>query len=357
MALVCFQKRSVSLFGVAGISGWLRLFVLFFIPTSLPAQNRFRVMEYNVENLFDCEHDTLKNDAEFMPDAVRKWSYFRYRDKLLKIAKVIAAAGEEYVPDLVALCEVENERAMRDLTRYTPLKEVGYRFVMTDSPDRRGIDVALLYQPGTFKLLNRRSIRIPSAQINRPPTRDILHVTGMVLTGDTLDVFVCHMPSRSGGQKESEPYRLFTASVLKAQVDSIMCLRTNPHLLITGDFNDYPSDASIAEVLDARAPSGLPEARRLYNLMDGRKDEGTYRYRGEWGILDQMIVSGMLLSEKTAFHTSYEQARILKFPFLLVEDERYGGSVPFRTYWGARYLGGYSDHLPIVVELKVSLPD
>lgn len=310
-------------------------------------------MEYNVENLFDCEHDTLKNDREFMPESVKKWTYFRYRDKLLKIAKVIVAAGEEYVPDLVALCEVENEHVIRDLTRYSPLKEAGYRYVMTTSPDQRGIDVALLYQPGTFRLLNWRSIRIPSKNINRPPTRDILHVTGKVITGDTLDVFVCHMPSRSGGQKESEPYRLFTASILKIQTDSVICKRTHPHLLITGDFNDYPADASIAEVLDARAPSDDIKTKRLYNLMDGRKQEGTYRYRGEWGILDQMIVSGRLLSDDATFHTSYEKARILKLPFLLTEDERYGGKTPFRTYWGARYQGGYSDHLPVVLDLNI----
>lgn len=129
-------------------------------------------MEYNVENLFDCEHDTLKNDREFMPESVKKWTYFRYRDKLLKIAKVIVAAGEEYVPDLVALCEVENEHVIRDLTRYSPLKEAGYRYVMTTSPDQRGIDVALLYQPGTFRLLNWRSIRIPS-KISTVPRRVI----------------------------------------------------------------------------------------------------------------------------------------------------------------------------------------
>lgn len=192
------------------LASGLSLLGFFLFSISLPAQNRFRVMEYNVENLFDCEHDTLKNDKEFMPDAIKKWTYFRYRDKLLKIAKVIAAAGQEYIPDLVALCEVENDHVIRDLIFYSPLKEVGYNYVMTSSPDQRGIDVALLYQPGTFKLLDSRSIPIPSAQINRPPTRDILHVTGKVMSGDTLDVWVCHMPSRAVGRK---------------RVNLIVCLR------------------------------------------------------------------------------------------------------------------------------------
>ncbi len=353
MIPACFQKIRVGLSGAICVSGWVIGLILSFSPMKSYSQNRFRVMEYNVENLFDCEHDTLKNDLEFMPGSVRKWTSFRYWDKLLKIARVIVAAGEDYVPDLVALCEVENDRVVRDLIGRSPLRETGYRYVMTSSPDQRGIDVALLYQPGTFRLLESRSIRIPSSQINRPPTRDILHVTGKVVTGDTLDVFVCHMPSRSGGQKESEPYRFFTASILKEQADSVMRRRVRPHLLLTGDFNDYPTDASIMEVLGAKAPFGTVEERGLYNLMAGRRKEGTYRYRGKWGILDQMIVSGLLLSEQAAFRTSYEQARILAFPFLLMEEERYGGAVPFRTYWGVRYQGGYSDHLPILLELSV----
>ncbi len=317
------------------------------------AQQPFRVMEYNVENLFDCRHDSLKEDTEFLPEAVRHWSYSRYRDKLAKIAKVIAAAGEEQVPDLVALCEVENRHVLKDLIFSSPLKEAGYRYVMTDSPDQRGIDVALLYQPGTFRLLSWHSVRIPSKQIKRKPTRDILHVTGKVLSGDTLDVFVCHMPSRSSGQKESEPYRLFTASILKAQTDSLLQVRATPNILITGDFNDMPTDSSLSEVLNAMVPVEPIKANCLYNLMAGRKKEGTYRYHGEWNILDQMIVLGRMLTGESALRTSWKQAQILKFPFLLETDERYGGVLPFRTYYGMRYKGGYSDHLPLLLEINI----
>lgn len=317
----------------------------------LSAQMPFRIMEYNVENLFDCEDDSLKNDEEFLPGATGRWTYTRYHDKLTKIAKVIAAAGEERVPDLVALCEVENERVLIDLTQRSPLREVAYRFIVTDSPDWRGIDVALLYQPASFRLLAWRAIPVSLERFHHPPTRDILHVTGQVVTGDTLDVFVCHMPSRYGGQKESEPCRLFAASLLRAQVDSLMAVRKVPRLLITGDFNDYPHNASLSQVLRAQQPAGeTADDRTLYNLMAGRKHEGTYRYRGEWGILDQLIVSGRLLSEEEVFSTSCERVRILRFPFLMTEDERYGGPMPFRTYLGPRYLGGYSDHLPVLAE-------
>ena len=316
------------------------------------AQEPFRVMFYNVENLFDCQHDTLKNDYEFLPDAAKGWTQARYYDKLKKIAKVIVATGVKDVPDLVGLCEVENDRCMKDLTEHSLLREAGYRYVMTDSPDQRGIDVALLYQRGSFKLLDKNSIRIPHEEIDRTPTRDILHVAGQVLSGDTLDVFVCHMPSRSGGEEKSEPYRLFTAQILHASVDSLMNVSRHPNILIMGDFNDYPTNNSIAKVLGAVAPKGEVQATQLYNLMDGRKD-GTYRYRGEWGVLDQLIVSGFLLQGHDGIRTSYDKAQIVRFPFLLEEDEKYGGDIPFRTYWGRKYHGGFSDHLPVSVDFEI----
>ena len=212
--------------------------------------------------------------------------------------------------------------------------------------------MALLYQRGSFKLLGKNSIRIPNEEIDRTPTRDILHVTGQVLSGDTLDVFVCHMPSRSGGEEKSEPYRLFTAQILHASVDSLMNVRRHPNILIMGDFNDYPTNNSIAKVLGAVAPKGEVQAKKLYNLMDGRK-EGTYRYRGEWGVLDQLIVSGFLLQGHDSMRTSYDKAQILKYPFLLEEDEKYGGDIPSRTYWGKKYHGGYSDHLPVCVDFEI----
>lgn len=334
----------------------MRKIILFFCVCCLLgtayAQEPFRVMFYNVENLFDCRHDSLKNDYEFLPDALKGWTLARYNDKLAKIAKVIVATGNDNVPDLVGLCEVENDRCLTDLTEHSPLREADYRYVMTNSPDQRGIDVALLYQRGSFKLLRQNSIRIPHEEIKRTPTRDILHVVGQVLSGDTLDVFVCHMPSRSGGEEQSEPYRLFTAQILNINVDSIVATRQHPNVLIMGDFNDYPTNKSIAEVLGAVAPQGEIQPKKLYNLMDGRK-EGTYRYRGEWGVLDQLIVSGFLLQGHDGMRTSYDKAQILKHPFLLEEDNKYGGDIPSRTYWGAKYHGGFSDHLPVCIDFEI----
>ena len=302
------------------------------------AQESFRILFWNTENLFDCKDDPKKNDNEFLPDATRHWTYFRYRDKVKNLAKGIIASGDEYVPDLVGLCEVENDSCLYDLTRRSPLKEAGYRYVMTDSPDQRGIDVALLYQRGSFKLLQHQSIRIPFKQVKKAPTRDILHVVGKVVSGDTLDVWVVHYPSRRGGKAKSEPYRLLVAEILKHAVDSVMQVRQNPNVVIMGDFNDGPS----SPVMKKLCSDG-----RLVNLMQGKK-EGTYRYRGAWEILDQFLVSGNVRTKN---------AEVLQHPFLLEEDEKYGGNKPFRTYNGMRYQGGFSDHLPIILDLQFLIHD
>ena len=315
-------------------------FLLLSLPIYVNAQEPFRIMFWNVENFFDTKDDPQKSDEEFLPDATRHWTSSRYRDKLKKLAKTIVASGDERVPDLVGLCEVENDSCLYDLTRRSPLREAGYRYVMTDSPDRRGIDVALLYQRGSFKLIGKQSIRIPHQQVKREPTRDILHVSGRILSGDTLDVMVCHFPSRSGGQAKTEPYRLLAARTLRHTVDSLMQVRQHPYLIIMGDFNDYPSNKSMKKVLCGKGD--------LVNLMEGMK-KGTYRYRGEWGIYDQFIVSRNVLAKK-------KNVQILRHPFLLEEDEKYGGDKPFRTYNGMKYVGGYSDHLPIALDLLLDIP-
>lgn len=323
-----------------------------FYGMNLVAQQRFLVMEYNVENLFDCRHDSLKNDSDFMPESPRGWTFSKFSRKVESISRVILSASGEQVPDIVGLCEVENEYCAKALVGYSPLREAGYEYVITDSPDERGIDVLLLYQPYTFKLLEKHVINVPTVSIGGRPTRDILHVSGSIVTGDTLDIFLVHFPSRSGGWRKTEKYRLMAAGCLKSAVENIIQSRLNPYIIIMGDFNDYPSNKSLVETLGACKPGVTPEPHLLYNLMDG-KPGGTYKYRGEWGILDQMIVSGTLLRNGN-IRTSYSEASIVDFPFLMEEDEKYGGDTPFRTYHGMRYRGGYSDHLPVLLELEIS---
>ena len=325
---------------------WVALFIC--LPLSVHAQTPFRVVFWNVENLFDTKDNPRKNDNEFLPDAHRHWTPFRYNEKQKKIAKTLIACGDGQLPSLVGLCEVENDSCLYHLTRSTPLREVGYRFVVTDSPDQRGIDVALLYQESMFRPIARRDIRIPHKQVKRGPTRDILHVAGRVASGDTLDVFVCHMPSRSGGQAKSEPYRIFTAQVLKQAVDSVMRIRKHPSVVVMGDFNDYPTDRSIRKVLCADG--------KLMNLMTHLPD-GTYFYRGAWGMLDQFMVSQAMLRKRARIRTSAEKVSVFRPDFLLEKNARTHRSRPFRTYNGMRYLGGYSDHLPIVMDLELTRGD
>lgn len=321
------------------------LFVLLAIllPMKGNGQTRFRIVEYNVENLFDTQHDTLKNDYEFLPSSTRNWNEKRYWKKQKNLAKVIMAIGGEKPADLVALCEVENHRTLTDLTRRSILRRAGYQYIMTSSPDDRGIDVALLYQPSTFKPISYQCINVHPEIIEKKNTRDILLVTGMVYTGDTLDVMVCHMPSRSGGKKRSEPFRLHTAKYLRNTVDSLMNIRNNPRIIITGDFNDEPTDKALLEVLRAGKESVDIDAKELYNLMYDVKP-GTYRYKGEWNTLDQMIVNGLLLPAK---------AQIFMPNYLLEDEPKFGGKKPKRNYVGMRYNNGFSDHLPIYTDLFI----
>lgn len=321
----------------------------------------FRAMSYNVENLFDCRHDTLKNDYEFLPNATRHWNYPKYKKKLDNIARVIIAVGGWTPPALVALCEVENDSVLRDLTRYSALREADYRYVMTQSLDERGIDVALLYQRGLFKLLSYQCLSIPKPDKSSRPTRDILHVSGLLLNQDTLDIFVAHFPSRSGGIKESEPYRLQAAQKLKNTVDSLMQIRFQPQILIMGDFNDYPHNKSVKEILKATIPPSHPNEflnkRYLYHLLVRKtnilKHFGSYKYQGEWGLLDHIIVSGNLLCLSSSFYTDETQADVFNCPFLLTEDKKFGDKQPFCTYYGMKYQDGYSDHLPVYADFRL----
>lgn len=336
------------------------IFYLFLCPyLSMYGQEKkdtltFRIASYNVENLFDCRHDSLKNDYEFLPDAVRHWNYTKYKKKLDNIARVITAIGGWTPPALVALCEVENDSVMRDLTRYSALREADYRYVMTQSTDERGIDVALIYQRNLFKLISCQSLSVGKPQKNSRPTRDILHVSGLILSKDTLDVFVAHFPSRSGGTKESEPYRILAAQRLKEAADSISRIRNRAQIIILGDFNDYPNNKSVQQILKAEAPPSVSDSlhnQNLYHLLarkaDTQKNFGSYKFQGEWGLLDHIIVSGTLLQKDSPLHTDEANADIFRPPFLLTEDKKHGGKQPFRTYYGMKYQAGYSDHLPV----------
>ncbi len=237
-------------------------------------KQHFKIMCYNVENFFDCVPDSLSNDKEFLPTGIRAWNTSKYQKKQANIAKVITAIGGWDAPALVGLCEVESDKCLFDLTHYSGLKSLKYNYLHHDSPDPRGIDVALLYQPDQFKLIHNEAIRILYPKAPGYKTRDILFVSGLLPTGDTLHVFICHFPSRLEGETESEDKRMFVASVVRTKVDSVFAANHYPKIVIMGDFNDSPVNSSMLGVLKAQPVSDSISARSLYNLMYGMQLEG-----------------------------------------------------------------------------------
>lgn len=306
----------------------------------LSAQKPFTFVEYNVENIFDTNHDEGKQDEEFLPDATRHWTKKRYRKKLNQIGKSILSICEDGIPDMVALCEVENDVTLTDLTKHSLLRNAGYEYLITNSPDQRGVDVALMYSPFSFRLICSYGLRVETIEGMRP-TRDILYACGELQSGDTLHVFVVHAPSRNGGEKVTRPFRLQAADRLLQSVDSVRALSPDAAILITGDFNDYHDSPALVHISKAGLTNISKGAVGLYGV------KGTYRYRGEWNSLDHILVSPYI-------YNKVDSVFVHSPMFLLEEDETYGGYLPRRTYKGMKYRKGYSDHLPLVARFHLA---
>ena len=311
-------------------------------PSSLilrSAAQRLTFVEYNVENIFDTRDDEGKEDEEYLPDATRHWTEKRYWKKLDRIGKAILSTSDDGIPDLIALCEVENDQTLTDLTKRSLLRNAGYEYVMTNSPDARGVDVALVYSPFTFSLIRSYGLRIETIEGMRP-TRDILYACGELQSGDTLHVFVVHAPSRHGGEKASRPFRLQAASRLLQAVDSIRTITPDARILVSGDFNDYHDSPAVQQIARHDLRNISKEAHGSYGV------KGTYRYKGEWNSLDHILVSPYIYNKvDTVFIHSPK--------FLLEKDKFYGGFMPRRTYKGMKYQKkGFSDHLPLVARFR-----
>lgn len=303
----------------------------------------FTFVELNCENLFDCRHDSLKNDTEFLPDGAYHWTRTRYWQKLDRIGQTILSCGVKeqtwQLPDMVALCEVENDSVLHDLTRRSLLRNARYDYVMTNSPDERGIDVALMYSPYSFRLIGSHSVRVKPINGMRP-TRDILYASGVTASGDTLHVIVAHLPSRRGGEKYSRPFRMMAARQVAAVIDSIYNkVSAEAKIIVAGDFNDYSNSESM-QLLCSKRMIGVSKGAKGHN---GAK--GTYRYQGLWGSLDHILVSIPLADIATECYVNDAE-------FLIERDEKYGGVKPRRNYLGPRYLNGFSDHLPLVARFQ-----
>lgn len=307
--------------------------------------NEVTVAFYNVENIFDTENDPKTNDEDFTPTGKLEWTNDRYAVKLRRTAEAMKEMDTE-MPDVLGLCEIENRKVIEDLIAQPELKGYGYTIIHQDSPDERGIDVALIYKKAICSEVKTEYLRIEMAEDPNERTRDILHAE-LKVGNENIHFFVNHWPSRSGGQAESEFKRIAAARTLRTKVDALK--KENAKIIIMGDFNDHPDNKSVLDVLGASEFSGSG----LYNLAAAghRAGEGSYWYKGSWGALDQFIVSPNLMEATQGWSTSATDFRFVKSPLLLFTDSK-GVARPNRTYVGDDYKAGYSDHLPIVMKLK-----
>ena len=317
---------------------WIFL-LLFFIPHLVSAQS-LTFVELNCENLFDYYDDEGKDDAEYLPEATRHWTKKRYWRKLNNIAQELLSTSDEGIPYLIALCEVENDSVLHDLTHRSLLRNAGYEYLMTSSPDLRGIDVALLYSPFSFAPIRSYPLRVTPIKGMRP-TRDILYVCGETVSGDTLHVFVVHLPSRYGGERYSRPFRQAATDRLCQSLDSITSLNPEAQILIAGDFNDGAESPALRQICQ----HGILNLTKDAKAQNGVR--GTYRYKGEWESIDHILGSLYI-------YNKVDTAFIHSLKFLLEDEKLYGGFRPRRTYNGMRYQPGYSDHLPLVVRLRLT---
>jgi len=321
-----------------------------------------RIAFYNVENLFDTDDDSLTQDEEYLPSGIRGWTPTRFWAKAGNIARVLAVLD---FPALVGIGEVENAVCLSKLTRASPLKTAGYAFVHYDSPDPRGIDVALLYNPYLFTPLHHRPLRISFPGLPDKKTRDVLYVCGVLYGVDTLHVYVCHFPSRLGGEKATDELRCYVASCVRTHIDSVLATSPAAKVVVMGDFNDYPDSKSLLLLVNganaetgantetgANASKAGAASKRMVNLMNRCQKasvNGTHKYQAEWGYLDQVLISDSLMPLLTSI-------RVCDNSFLLEPDKGWMGVKPFRTYNGMVWQGGYSDHLPVVMTLRKTLP-
>lgn len=321
---------------------------------SYRGNERIRLAFYNVENLFDYFDDSTTVDEQFLPRGENYWTKSRYEVKQNNLAKTIIAMGGWEPPELIGFCEVENRYVLETLTQFTQLKSIGYEIIHKDSRDARGIDVAAIYRPDKLKLLDYEYYQLNFPFDSTSRTRDILHAIMQLPNNDTLHYLVNHWPSKFGGEFETQPKRLFAAQFVRRKADSLLIINPNARIVITGDFNDEPEEESMTVGLRITEELKSVKNTDLFNLMYPiRYVAGTHSFENKWGILDQFIVSGNMLAEDSQTKIRNRTAQIFDMPFLIMEGAT-GATRPFRTYQGPKYIGGYSDHLPIIMDLILS---
>ena len=322
-------------------AGFLFL-ILFFSAMELPAQGMVRgescFVWYNVENLFYPDNDSTSGDDEFTPQGLRHWTWSRYRDKLTALAKVIIASGRGEAPELVGLCEVESALVLEELSSHPILAPYHYSYLHRESHDHRGMDVACLIRKGKFKSVLWETIpfALPVSE-----TRDIMHIS-LAWGGDTLDLFLVHLLSKYGGAGATAALRNCQTGQVAELMDSVYAARKRGLIMAVGDFNEEYHGYSMEPLRVAGFGSDS------LSVMLPDDGPGTYKYRGRWSPIDQVLVLKSLAQGSVRVSTLY-------LPPLLTEDLQFGGIKPKRTYEGFQYSGGISDHLPLVIDLTPSL--
>lgn len=334
------------------------LFLLLAVPAGAQ-QKKYKVGLigfYNLENLFDTINEPNK-DEEFLPAGTNHYTSEVYGDKLEKLSTVISQIGTDVSPDglsIMGCAEVENEMVLNDLVKNPKLKNRNYKIVHYDSPDERGIDVGLLYNPKYFRVVHSEPLFVElfddEAKTKPRFTRDILFVSG-IYDGEPLFIFVNHWPSRRGSEMLSAPGRAKAAAVCKHKTDSIIKLNKDAKILIMGDLNDDPVSPSVAEVLNAKGEKEKVTHGGLYNpwFEFYRQGKGTLAYQDAWNLFDQIMLSSAFISKPHSGFV-FKEAAIFRKPWMEETSGRYKG-YPKRTYDGNRYIGGYSDHFPTYVVL------
>lgn len=316
------------------------LMITFCCATSNAQKDSIRIAFYNCENFYDSFRDSSINDEDYTPEGARRWNYSRFLAKRNGIFKVFASMSTPNPPEVIGLCEVENRFVLNQLCYETPLSKFEYAVVHQNSSDARGIDVALIYQRNRLRLLDYRYFN-PNALDTSLRTRSILYSRFKWGEFDTLHVFVNHFPSKLGGERSNRSRKL-VAGLLKTKVDSVLAKNHSASVVVTGDFNDVsPSEAL-----------GMLSDSLLVNLATPLHNAGcgSIKFDGKWELIDQFIVSKGLVNGDTPVMLRGGQT-IYSDSFMLEVDKENGGQKPRRTFNGYRYNGGYSDHLPVFIEL------
>lgn len=308
---------------------------------------------YNVENLFDTINTPGVNDIEFTPEGTNRWNTAKYTHKLKNLAEVIAQIGNDLTPDgpaILGLSEIENRQVIEDLISQPQIKSRNYQIVHYDSPDRRGVDVAMIYNPAYFKLISSSSHTLTIEGRDDFFTRDQLLVTGELL-GERVHILVAHWPSRSGGEKRSRPMRIAAAQLGRSIIDSIRAAEPNAKIMYMGDLNDDPVNVSVRDHMHAIGNLAKIQPGQLFNPFEDfyKKGIGSLAWRDSWNLFDMVLLTQPLLS-KQENTLRFHKAGVFNKKFLRQPEGRFQG-YPFRTFAGGVYLGGYSDHFPVYIFL------